>query len=1047
MMSSPKKAAPAKVAGNVTPGKLSSNQQGIPAPYFSGRAELPAVWIGSRPYNPRANEIKTKVGKSKKTTGYDYFCDVVGLLACCRLDYLAEIKVGNNIVWQGDAVRDVTNPDFYDVTVAAVGQFRIYWGTATQPLDNLVLSGTGGSFAIVDGGCGEEHPRYLDQPYLVVKKLYCGDTDTVPTVSVVAERAPRFAGLDEGRSREGANPATTIAEIIADDFFGLGLPSAIHVATWNDLCTVLQRTLVVNIAGFGAHTAKMGYLSPFLDRQAPARDFIAGFLEYFDGWIRPQGDQLAAGCFPHDGATPTGLATLSYHDFISHPLFTSPGLTNVFTDADVIHRDRDAAMQELSTPGITTAARKRLGEFRPQTYSRPAIITSYQAREQANELAKFFARPEETATCTIRRERVTTLRAGDRFILNDAPNAATLIVRITERVDAGAAGELSLSLVAERGLSPLTHVAPSDVSPRLPDPALVAVVNARMFQLPAKFAGEADPAPAVVVLAQRPAEHVAGLNLNFSELDVTYDELAKVDRWSLRGTLAAAITIGATTFTLNASGFDLAILQAMTDAARDDDALLLFVDFEILSIGDVTALGGGAYSLTVLRGRRGSAAASHLINAPCYVLPREDLVIFQHARFPRTTSVRYFKLAAFTLEEEQSLAAALKLTFTFDDTTVDPPGTPSAVGKAEAIYLSWALPTLPDGSPDQTIQMVEIWEKAFGAAVPLSTDPWDIEILGTGINRGGMTAGTQKSYYLRCRDSINTKSAILGPYTATAVAAPTGPIGLTGPVGPAGPTGPGLVYVGTYSAANIYYKTAERTDVVLHAGNYYPAANAAKSGLATWGTPGGADWGAAFTNFAAIATGLLLTQDATIIKTLTMGDGATLAGGIIRSVGATAFGSGAGFWMNPRNASGLTEFRVGPATGGNLSFDGTIVTAGGFILGANQMFGAGSPSPILLTTAGVIACLTFTATTSVSSASFIVGGNAVVGARKAAVTAALTDANESMGGSFTGTDTLDLAGLNTHLSAVDVRLNAHGARINDIIARLKVTGGHGLIAD
>jgi hypothetical protein len=877
--------------------------------------------------------------------------------------------------------------------------------------------------------------------------------------------------------------------MIGDDFFGLGLPEAVHVATWADLCTALQRTLTVSVPGDAAHVARMAYLSPFVDRQTPARNFFAAILEHFDGWIRPRDGQLEAGQFPHDGITPTGLPELSYHDFVSHPDFDSPGLADVYTDADVVHLDRDLNMEEISTPGMSTSARERLGEYRPQTYQRPFVCTSYQGREQANELAKFYARPEETATVSIRRERVGSLHAGDRFVLNDAPNAATLIVRITERVDSAAGGEVTLSLVAERGLAPLTHVAPADVSPRLADPALVSIVNARMFQLPAKFAGEADPIPAVVALAQRPAAHVAGFNLNFSDADVTYDELSPVSRWALRGTLAAAITSGATTFTLNAAGSELALLQAQSDAARDDDALLLFVDFEILSIGGVTALGGGAYSLTVLRGRRGSAAASHLINAPAYVIPREDLAIFQHAKFPRTSSTRYFKLASFTADAEEALSTALKLTFAFDDTTVDAPTGVTAVAKAEAIYLSWSLPTLPDGSPDQTIQMVEIWEKASGASAPSAGDPWDLELLGTGINRGGLTAGTAKDYYLRCRDSINTKSAIVGPYSATALAAATGPTG---------PTGPGLVYVGTYAAGAVYYKTAERTDVVLYSGNYYPAANAAKSGLTTWGTPGGADWGAAFTNFKAVATDLLLTVNATITKTLVMGDGATASGGIIRSAGATAYGTGAGFWMNPRNGSNLTEFRVGDPAGSFLAFDGTAVTAvlGGAGSGQRLILdtdpGSYGPNPpsrlrfgtltissdntkttIALTdgTMGVSHGTGFTIGNFISFGTwygvqtasgtaqfkkvqsvdgfFDTSGNRLVdGSRKASVAAAGVGYNAAATtGTFAGSDTLSLSTFVADRNAIAAALNDHGARINDLIARLKVTGGHGLIAD
>jgi hypothetical protein len=163
---------------------------------------------------------------------------------------------------------------------------------------------------------------------------------------------------------------------------------------------------------------------------------------------------------------------------------------------------------------------------------------------------------------------------------------------------------------------------------------------------------------------------------------------------------------------------------------------------------------------------------------------------------------------------------------------------------------------------------------------------------------------------------------------------------LAGAAGTPGAVGPGLVYVGAYLGANTYYKTAERIDVVLYSGSYYPTANAAKNGLNTWGFPGGADWGAAFASFKAIATDLLLTVDATILKTLVMGDGSTASAGIIRSSGASAFGTGSGFWMNPRNASNLTELRIGTPNGVNLAWDGTALTLGGGSITGGTITGA-----------------------------------------------------------------------------------------------------------
>ncbi len=905
MISSPKTPHPGADVGNVTARKVATNQRAIPLPFFGGRVELPLIWGQSRVYNVKTKAVTSKVGKSKQVTGYDYYGDLFGLTSCCLNDYLAGIELNGNMVWAGDIERGVDHPHHSgDIVVSGVGTFRYYWGTPDQPEDDLVLA-----------TCGEEHPHYPDQSFLVGREVYFGNNNsTPPTIRVVAERAARFAGLREDRSREGTNPVTLLAEMIGNDWFGLARPDVVDVATWAPMADAQVRSTPVPLEGAPDYTAAMGYISPLVDRVQACQSFIAQILENFDGWLRRKGEALEIGQFPHDGVIPEDLAEMSFHDFLAAPQFEDDddSAGDIITDAIVIGPDRDNGMEDDSEPATNQAARNRIGETREKTFRRPFIITNYQRRELAGELVKFFSRAEEKCSVQIRRERVVGLRAGDRFILNDAPSSQRIVVRIAQRRDESVGGRVSLSLVAERGLAPLGYVPVPVPAPELPAPELVVIAQARIFQLPTLFADYA-PAAAVVALAERPAAHVAGFTVHYATAGVTYDEIVTVGRWALRATLAAGITGADATFTVNAAGFELALLSAQSDAAKSDDALLLVCGYEVISIGDVTALGGGQYELDVLRGRRGSAAAVHAGAAECFIIRREDLTVLQHADFPRTTSNRYFKLASYTDKEIQELADALAITFLFDDTEVGDVGTFAATGKAEAIYVSWTLPLLPNGEPDPTIAMVELWERALGAAAPVDGDPWQIEVLATGINRGGLAAGTQRDYYARLRDTANNKGGIVGPVSATAQAAATGATGAVGP---------GLVYVGAYNAANAYYCTAARVDVVTSGGSYYRATNAAKSGLATWGAPGGGDWSAPDATFKFVATDLLLAQDVAILKTLTMGDGATANAGIIRSHAATAYLTGIGFWMG--HVGTTPKFRVGDPAKSYIAYDGAL---------------------------------------------------------------------------------------------------------------------------
>jgi len=141
-----------------------------------------------------------------------------------------------------------------------------------------------------------------------------------------------------------------------------------------------------------------------------------------------------------------------------------------------------------------------------------------------------------------------------------------------------------------------------------------------------------------------------------------------------------------------------------------------------------------------------------------------------------------------------------------------------------------------------------------------------------------------------------------------------------------GQSGVGAVNGGVYVSGGTYYANTVTTSIVYVGTTPYRAVNPAKNGLTTWGTPGSSsDWVAADASFKFLAAGIALIDNATINKTLIMGDGATADAGIIRSAGATAFGTGAGYWLNPRSSghSNSSVFRVGDPAGYNLSYDGT----------------------------------------------------------------------------------------------------------------------------
>lgn len=143
----------------------------------------------------------------------------------------------------------------------------------------------------------------------------------------------------------------------------------------------------------------------------------------------------------------------------------------------------------------------------------------------------------------------------------------------------------------------------------------------------------------------------------------------------------------------------------------------------------------------------------------------------------------------------------------------------------------------------------------------------------------------------------------------------------TGADGSTGPDGPGIVYRGPYNAGTTYYKTVDRRDVVEYAGAYYITANAAKSGLASWGTPTGGDWEAFGAQFSSVATDILLAQNASITKGLVFGDQAGNVG-FLRSANASVSG-GVGFYADGSGSLYIGSGSTSTGRGNWMKFDRT----------------------------------------------------------------------------------------------------------------------------
>ena len=148
-----------------------------------------------------------------------------------------------------------------------------------------------------------------------------------------------------------------------------------------------------------------------------------------------------------------------------------------------------------------------------------------------------------------------------------------------------------------------------------------------------------------------------------------------------------------------------------------------------------------------------------------------------------------------------------------------------------------------------------------------------------------------------------TPGGATGATGPAGVTGPVGVIGSTGVSGVAGPSGPLCVFRGEYNITTRYYYNASRRDVISYNNTFWVAVNPAKDAQVNWGTPGvSSDWVSFGTVFSMIATGLLLTQNAIMTVSLTLGQ----TGGNVGFIQSANYVAGvSGFLIR---ADGFAEF-------------------------------------------------------------------------------------------------------------------------------------------
>jgi hypothetical protein len=680
---------PPVVAG-VASVEVSSNQKARPVRWFSGLDWSPVDWIVSAIHDPEYVEKKQKVGKKTQTVGYEMYGTVAGIMCVGLLDQVTAIESSREIIWTGCVTRpdDPAHPDYWRATITtSYGTFYIYWGRRDQPVDDILLGRLGAADAAL------AHPAYRGQVLVVIKRYSFGSSETVPSTRILGRRVPlpALGTFPAQRSAQGESLPAAVLELCTNKLFGAGIPTDYFTAAqWEALSAAV-------ISRAGCH-------SPYVDRERSIKELVKEAFGYFDGWARIDQAKIVPGLFPHDGSVPSGLPELSHHDMVGDPEIGGVGFSSQINSVRVKYRDANQKLREDSVGETARGNAKARQRTQPVEKSALWIIDNQQAGAYASEAAKSAAWGDSKGSFDVRGPRAvrsdgSPLLAGDNFQLDYLPLAVDQVCRVTKRVEPYR-GPVSISYVGERGVFPLPYRAPESLSPDLGRSIPTVVSKQRLLELSPSLAGT-TLGIYIALLAMRPpsgyenfvylsGHGVIGFNLWYSADNLSYDPIGSQSTWGIRATVREAYgsAAGTVKVTLDADNLDTYKLSPRSAEDQADDALLLIVGNEVMSVGGIS-ISGADWDLAVLRGRQETTAATAALSVEAWLVLRSDLVKFTHRRFVGEQT-RWFKLQPYTSSQVTDLADVTAFSHQFSDQRPPvPAGLTASVGTGKAVNLKW----------------------------------------------------------------------------------------------------------------------------------------------------------------------------------------------------------------------------------------------------------------------------------------------------------------------------------------------------------------------
>jgi hypothetical protein len=757
---------------NVSGNDTSSNQQAIAVPYFAGVAKIPLTWI-SPPYNITVKKIQSDSGGKAQSKGGSaparkkYRGDICGAICVCAddapVDALEFVLVNDEIAFEGPLVRTPGQHYAPFTMLKYCQECRIYWGTKDSPLDDFILStrgaasgsinprdkstwpidtSSGGSTyrnsfvaGVIDPKSGhyDQHPGYRNVPRIDFRQFRLGTTKNMPNVVGIVRRGARFFSQTIAATDKGINPMPVAYEVLTDDLFGAGLPSTkLPEPSW-------QVALITN-------NVNQLFVSPLVIQASSLRSFFADYVQYYNGFFRTKGGTLEAGVFLTGNFDQSGLLTLGDDDLVGEPNLRPGSLDDTANYFAVVIRNRELWYNDDDTAAryVDDANFQLVGERRPEWVQRPHFIDAGVAIRYITAYGSIKAQEMQSGGIVVKRERVASLRPGDLFKLDVSSYLQAFLLRVLQvEFPSDRDGTVKLTVEREAGVWPQLYdpdaiPKPGDFLNRV-DPITDAVI----VELPRLLRDVPDEIQ-FAALAMRPNPLVVGFNVWLSfDLGVDYERAITAHHFAVPGRLVQLYpsstpnpdtSVGAV---IDLFGYDLDNIIAQSDQARDDDTLLLFFrdqfNFnpfaEIMSVGDIQAVGSGTFRVFGRRGRFNSMIADHGVGdafgntdaVNCWFVFRSELERIVNANAVASGGVQ-LKLQAFTEDEDDDFATSHVFTYQFSTPeTYGPPAVSPGSGSYATTRVDVAVLANPlltiryeiDGS-DADEQSAE-WPKSGGS--------------------------------------------------------------------------------------------------------------------------------------------------------------------------------------------------------------------------------------------------------------------------------------------------------------------------------------------